>query len=847
MLLYLLHYNNYYNRMHKKESNIFSYMDYRVNSNLMTNPITCNFNPNDGVTTKQIINWDGDIPDYIVASETGNEITSRWFVIEAVRKRGQQYELTLQRDLITDYYGNILNAPIFVKKGMLRYDDNMILIPEEGSYNQIKIDQQLLFDITGTPWIIGYIPKDMFKDDDVAKRTISIPATSQEDIQYDMTTVELEALTGGRTTFFPSDQFRIEMMLQNIVNGDQITAGNDYVQTYFDADNNLKTKVISTGGLSRELLTRTNITGTDISNSTRQYVMGELVRRKLSANTLYLDAFYELRSNFGYYDEAKYHEVVDILDGLQNKTVYNQSTGELFRINVSEYISEFNNGTFLEYIENENVDRLVSACSNTLGSYYSETIPVAGRNYQTIYDFTIQSFEPIRFKLFTGVGVQIQLELIKSTSTVSLTFPKASDRVKCIDQPFDIFCIPYYVFSNENYTNRAQYYKPSNNEDARILRIDKNVALNLVQQLPALVGSDAIYDVQIVPYCPLISSQHERFTTINNIPYIKCGPQYGDTEIKQDNTVIGYMCWADLSKLKFSVRANIPEITDPVETKVRVTTDFIRLNSSNFSKFFDFNSIRNRGLTDIYIECTYKPYTPWIKLTPRWNPNGLYSKAGSRNYDPMGLIVSGDMSIAQVTSRWADYELNNKNYLSIFDRNIQQMELNRNLSLMGEGLSRLAGTAAGVVGGGIVGGIPGAIVGGIGGAIAGGGDFATEWLKQSEAIDYTKDQFEYQLGNIKALPQGLARTAAQTTMDSYVPTLEYWSAPIIEREALSNKIKYNGMLVQRVDKLVNFIDQGGFFQGQLIRVEDIIDDTHVINALSNEINLGFYLPERSTE
>lgn len=134
------------------------------------------------------------------------------------------------------------------------------------------------------------------------------------------------------------------------------------------------------------------------------------------------------------------------------------------------------------------------------------------------------------------------------------------------------------------------------------------------------------------------------------------------------------------------------------------------------------------------------------------------------------------------------------------------MELNRNLSLMGEGLSRLAGTAAGVVGGGIVGGIPGAIVGGIGGAIAGGGDFATEWLKQSEAIDYTKDQFEYQLGNIKALPQGLARTAAQTTMDSYVPTLEYWSAPIIEREALSNKIKYNGMLVQRVDKLVNFID-----------------------------------------
>jgi hypothetical protein len=52
MLLYLLHYNNYYNRMHKKESNILTYMGYRVNSNLMVNPVTCNFNPNDGVTTK---------------------------------------------------------------------------------------------------------------------------------------------------------------------------------------------------------------------------------------------------------------------------------------------------------------------------------------------------------------------------------------------------------------------------------------------------------------------------------------------------------------------------------------------------------------------------------------------------------------------------------------------------------------------------------------------------------------------------------------------------------------------------------------------------------------------------
>ena len=51
MLLYLLQYNNYYNRMVKRELDISSYMKYRVTSTLMVNPISCNFNPSDGVYT----------------------------------------------------------------------------------------------------------------------------------------------------------------------------------------------------------------------------------------------------------------------------------------------------------------------------------------------------------------------------------------------------------------------------------------------------------------------------------------------------------------------------------------------------------------------------------------------------------------------------------------------------------------------------------------------------------------------------------------------------------------------------------------------------------------------------
>ena len=282
--------------------------------------------------------------------------------------------------------------------------------------------------------------------------------------------------------------------------------------------------------------------------------------------------------------------------------------------------------------------------------------------------------------------------------------------------------------------------------------------------------------------------------------------------------------------------------------KVKGTTSFIRLAANNQSKFFDFNWIKNRGVSKIRVDYTYKPYSPFIKVTPRWNRGGLYDTE-ARTVDPRGLIIAGDMSIAQVTDRWADYELNNKNYLSIFDRQIQHMEYQRDWGMGAAGVAAAAGTVAGGVAGaalgsmaGGIGAVPGAVLGAAGGALTGGLDVATNWITQNEAIDYTKDLFEYQLGNIKALPQGLAKTAAQTIIDAYVPTLEYWAATVTEENTLENKIKYNGMTVQRIDYLYNFLPQGGYFKAQLIRLpETFSGETHMANAIAKELNKGVYL------
>ena len=156
MDLYCLNYNNYYNRIIKKEDDLNDYLPYLLD----TIKTSINFNPNDGVSTTQILNWnDASFPDYIVVAYD-DEIISRWFVIEMSRTRTGQYSLTLKRDLIADHFEPIINAPCFIEKATLNQDDPMIFNSEDMIFNQIKTSETLLKDKSGCVWIVGYYSKD---------------------------------------------------------------------------------------------------------------------------------------------------------------------------------------------------------------------------------------------------------------------------------------------------------------------------------------------------------------------------------------------------------------------------------------------------------------------------------------------------------------------------------------------------------------------------------------------------------------------------------------------------------------------------------------------------------------
>ena len=157
MTLYVLNYNNYYNRILKKLDSIGEYSEYVIYT-----LETANFNPNDGVNTTHVIGasvpYNGE-GNYLLVVNNDFKIVSRWFIIDGARIRGGQYQLTLRRDLLADFKDEVLNSPCFVEKGNLRMTDPMIFNSENMTFNQIKTSEILLKDKSKCPWIIGYYAK----------------------------------------------------------------------------------------------------------------------------------------------------------------------------------------------------------------------------------------------------------------------------------------------------------------------------------------------------------------------------------------------------------------------------------------------------------------------------------------------------------------------------------------------------------------------------------------------------------------------------------------------------------------------------------------------------------------
>lgn len=207
--VYLLKYNNYCNRIMKRES---SYTDYLGASNANVVALIedmLNWNPNDGVTasikTPVDTSFDAREPDYCICVDAYGNIDSRWFVIENIRTRKGQYLCNLKRDVFAEAWADLMEASCNIDRAILLNEDPLIFNPEPITVNRILQNEYPIKDKTGVPWIVFYS----------AEKPAGQTNVELEKRYYDVSTDNLNAWkTQKQVSFLPNDLKSIQVNLK---------------------------------------------------------------------------------------------------------------------------------------------------------------------------------------------------------------------------------------------------------------------------------------------------------------------------------------------------------------------------------------------------------------------------------------------------------------------------------------------------------------------------------------------------------------------------------------------------------------------------------------------------------
>lgn len=803
MNLYFLIYNNYYNRIVRRESTLNDYIDY-----LVGNPVlgVTNWNPRDGVSTEQVLNsWVYDTPDYLVVTDDSGNIVSRWFVIESEYLRGQQYRVTLYRDVIVDNYEDILQAPCFIEKATPQsIRDPAIYNNEDMTFNQIKQNETLLWDETQCPWIVGYIPRDSFKTN---------------------TTVSIEAQLSGSAdiTVENLSDYPFYQYANTIVSGQVTNPTIKIALTYWLMHRN------ASGAFNNYYYNNTislNQNGNYLGKTSGQGVLNGYYWMQSNTNPLYVpqNAFTDeyarqvvanmptLAGDFqdlsDYVDATLTQEQYEQLVKDRNKIIYETATGQYWRVTLTGSSSPGSTTTTIGWETGLGI-KMRNAMVTSFGDGYTLTEPV-NKNLP-VFSFTSET----AYQTLTFEPVEVNL---------SVEVP--ATRYHASETPYDIFCMPY--------SNTLQIKKSGT---TYINNTSASAAITIAQQIASEVGSGNIYDVMLLPYCPV------RYCITDDGSFDIGSAIYSD--IMAGDRKVSVLLWATSDNFSFTIPLSIPEEQTVLGKKIKTETEFVRFVAPNYSSSFEFDPQMNEGVNYVNVLCHYKPFNPYIKLQP--NFKGMF---GSEFNDARGLICNGDFSLAQVTSAWADYELQNKNYSNIFSREVQNLKVTnsvqREREIWGAATGGLSGAAGGAALGMMLGGPLGAGVGGALGAVASGlgawKDIDLNDKLRNEALDYKKDMFGYQLQNIQALPYGLAKTSAISPDNKFVPFIEYYACTEQEVQALEDKLTYNGYTIMRIGNIQNYLQSTRtYIKGRIIRIDNIADDYHMLKAVADEIYKGVFI------
>lgn len=823
--LYFLQYNNYFNRQTKPHSTDSSwFLSFQIGSTLNVGL----FNYGDGVDTTQIVNTTGwvnenRVPDYCIVENLAEATRQYWFVIEWEYVRKGQYRATLKRDVLCENYDLIMTAPMLIKKGTVTSSNDPAMFNSEGqAYNQIKSDEIPLYDATGCPWIVGYVPLNAFATDTEISKSIYVEPSYtyntlddfRSDFPYDVD------MTSGRTIIRRYARFPIYNIRANIRYGSgNAGQGVEAANVSFN----------SSGLLSYDINATTNrINQLNWKNFSTTY--GSVVGFYTPSPKAKLpDSYAMFRFDQGYYGDA---------------AGASKTTKDIISSYTTETLKQIDNSIFNVYPQN-GPDEV------KLSSILYKSVKIGTKTYNIFPSNKLvwkeevapaSTFQLLSTKLKDGIlfnkntndsyivnlkYYEVGYTLVESTQTIKTTMPGKDKIIQLRKDPYAMFCIPY---------GEVTLRKDGVDQITTV----KDAAL-IATGITASAGDAAVLDVQLLPYCPIREIVVDDEKGVVDYSSLTRTAQVQDIKNEAD-MVISKMFWCVDNSFTFQIPLHI-EVKD---YKVENECDMYRLCSPNYNGLFEFNLAKNGGLDWIEVNCSYKPQTPYIQLNPNFKK--LYGQnateglsAGDYN-DQRGLICGGDFSLPNVSDAWANYQMQNKNYQNIFDREIQSMEVSNRYQRVSDWMNLIAGTTKAGMG---IGSLGNPVAGSVSAAINLSTGIASNIMSdrlRDEQINLKKDLFHYQLDNVKALPQSISKATAFNINSKYVPFLEKYTCTEEEKSALRDKIRWQGMTVMRTGQIRDYVwDDDTYIEAMPLRLTGLNEDTHTAQAIAQELNMGTYI------
>ena len=787
-------FNNYYNRQVKR----FDYLEEYPEPLIEINDI--NFNFNDGVSAELVLNLANapysQEPDYALTVDITGFIT-RWFVMDTARTRNGQSRFTLRRDVAADFYNEMLDAPCFIEKAIIGLNNNLIFNSEAMTYNQIKQAEYPLKDRTQIPWIVGYIAR-------------NIPTEESITVEAPFNTFQVDGTLNSWDSYKYAEYIGVEF--QGDYSDITFAIGASYPNTTavfgWDENGNIKTPVnvptgwMTTGVWNGYITTQSLPNGwTQPTGPARGAYEGVVSAVRTNAKN-----YASWRNDSYSYTEA--HKRADVDAFLEENGKIYKVGDDYFRVNIT--------------------------LAGTVRKWAYDIQPTSGLGLQMK---NIASAGGLNTNQYSGYpcniiySAPIYMLQIEDYAVAKAEVEIKQDRTHLTDAPYDMFCIPYGEIQ--------VLYKEGYNRWYNAPEVMMSVASSIYTELGA---TQSVYDLQLLPYCPLNSRAVRADGKID----LKLLEDNNWVEVISDEIPYGILFWCD--KSNFTAQLIDPELPalpdEDIEFKVAHETEFYRIVSPNYNGSFEIKATSNRGLSGFTATCSYKPFSPYIKVAPKFG--GLY---GGNYGDARGLICGGDFSLPVVSDAWANYQIQNKNYQVMFDRQIQNMEVNNAIQMTQAVVGAFAGAATGGVQGYMMGSLDGG-KGGAGGAALGVGisaigglaDIAMLNWQQKETLDYTKDQFGYQLGNIQAQPHSLTKVSSFNADNKTFPFLEFYTCSEVEKDALRDKIRYNGMTVMTIGTMREHLQSDeSYIKGRLVRMENVDIDYHILLELATEINQGVFI------